>query len=340
MAKAKEIEGLDCGAEAGAGARLILSARFEEMRGYRAAALDWSDIEGVHDMRVASRRLRSAVRDFAPYMRRGGKRLDEARESLKRLADALGEVRDLDVEIAELEKLAAEAPDEEAAEGARLILAEREERRGLARARLTPEITEEALEDARRLLARALDPPRRRGKKKNGDDGERGESLAEAGDRIVLRLWDELRALSASLYRPLKTKPLHRMRIAAKRLRYAMELFAACRGRTLKKLASEVADLQKALGDLHDCDVWVEEFGGFLAEGSEDGGAHSAMRRRAALWLLEHFAEARTRHYRDALGIWRGWERDRFGARLAEALKGEGVDEEGADAQPAVAAGQ
>ncbi|HEU4595360.1 MAG TPA: CHAD domain-containing protein, partial [Pyrinomonadaceae bacterium] len=84
MAKAKKIEGLDCGADAGSGVRQVLLTRLGEMCEFREAALDWSDPEGVHDMRVASRRLRSALRDFMPHLQRRG-RFDEARDELRRL---------------------------------------------------------------------------------------------------------------------------------------------------------------------------------------------------------------------------------------------------------------
>ena len=60
-------------------------------------------------MRVASRRLRSALRDFAPYMNE--KRVAGVRVELKKLADALGRVRDIDVEAAALEEAAREAPE-------------------------------------------------------------------------------------------------------------------------------------------------------------------------------------------------------------------------------------
>ena len=69
MAKAKRIS-LKCNAPASAGIKLALVTRFEELQGWRKAALDWSDPEGVHSMRVASRRLRGALRDFAPFLRK------------------------------------------------------------------------------------------------------------------------------------------------------------------------------------------------------------------------------------------------------------------------------
>ena len=312
MAKPKEIPGLDCGAGAVEGVRRVLLARFDEMCEYRAAALEGADIEGVHDMRVASRRLRSALRDFAPRLRRG-KRLEAARAALKRLADALGAVRDEDVAIHALGKLREQAPPEAVA-GIEEYVADRGARRERARAELADAIGEEAVAEARLLLVRALEGG---GGKKKADDGAHfGGAL-----RVVVgHLWGELEEMSASLRRPYKVRRLHKMRIAAKRLRYALELLECCRrDGAAKSLAGEVADLQGELGDLHDCDVWAEDLGAQLANG---GGRVplSAARKLAVVWLLGHFVEKRAVHYRAALTLWHGWQSGDFEARLAACL--------------------
>src|ERR1041384_2964057 len=110
MAKAERIKGINCNSEAPAGMKLVLVTRFGELVHFRSAALDWSDPEGVHSMRVASRRLRSALRDFTPYLHK--RRLASVLKSLRDIADALGEVRDQDVAILALEKLQTHTPHE------------------------------------------------------------------------------------------------------------------------------------------------------------------------------------------------------------------------------------
>src|SRR5260370_42178031 len=122
MAAQREFLGLDCEAEAVAGIHLVLRLRLDEMCEFRAAALDWSDIEGVHDMRVASRRLRSAMADFEPYLRRR----TNPRKRVKQIARVLGAVRDEDVAIAALEDLKTQA--EEVSDGIELIARESRER--------------------------------------------------------------------------------------------------------------------------------------------------------------------------------------------------------------------
>ena len=318
MAKAREIPALDGAGAAVDGIRRVLLTRLEEVCEFREQALDFTDTKGVHDMRVASRRLRSTARDFAPYLRKG--RLDGSITELRALADVLGGVRDLDVAIQALEKLADEAPPE-VAEGLREVVSEREARREKARARVVEELSAEAVEDLRREFERAVEEAARVRKGKEAK-GVSGPSFREAAREISLRLWAELSERSDSLRRPFKTRPLHKMRISAKRLRYALELFAQCWGETLKGFAEEIAELQGALGNLHDCDVWIETLGDYLRMGADASGdgAEQSRRRDAAVWLLGLFTEKRTRYYREALERWHEWERSDFGARLAACL--------------------
>lgn len=326
MARAKEITGLDCRADAASGIRLVLGTRLEEMCELRASALEWSDMEGVHDMRVASRRLRSALRDFAPLLRR--RRLARVRNELKKIADALGAVRDEDVAIMALENLAADAPAEIAV-NIMLLADERRGERETARARLREAITEEALAGLQEEFTGALDDALRskRGGRKSAKDRKaaRSVSFREAGRDIALSRFEELQNLSESLYRPFAPAPLHRMRIAAKRLRYALELFAPCWEAASSSLAEEVAEMQTSLGELHDCDVWIEGLGARLKTEDRktktgDGVSAEAQQRRAVAWLLGHFVKWRSRHFRDALTRLIKWEENGFATQLTAAL--------------------
>src|SRR5882724_8206200 len=97
MAKSKNIAGINSEAAAVEAIRSVLITRFEEVCALRDHALDWSDPEGVHDMRVSSRRLRGALRDFMPYLHKHG--LSATLKEIRKIADALGDVRDQDVAI-------------------------------------------------------------------------------------------------------------------------------------------------------------------------------------------------------------------------------------------------
>ena len=100
MAKARPIPDLSAEEPMAVGAARILAVRSEELRDHSRDVLDTVDIEPLHDMRVATRRLRAALEVFGvcfPQERRAAALAD-----VKELADALGERRDRDVAIASL----------------------------------------------------------------------------------------------------------------------------------------------------------------------------------------------------------------------------------------------
>lgn len=84
----------------GEAAATVISVRAAELTRQARGVLDTGDIERVHDMRVATRRLRAALEVFEPCFPRKAHR--RALREVKRLADALGERRDRDVAIAAL----------------------------------------------------------------------------------------------------------------------------------------------------------------------------------------------------------------------------------------------
>ncbi|CAN5345928.1 MAG: CHAD domain-containing protein [Pyrinomonadaceae bacterium] len=323
MAKAWPVENLDCRAGAREGMRLVLQTRLAEMCACRAAALDFTNIEGVHSMRVASRRLRSAFSDFKPYLTR---RVPQKR--LKRAADALGAVRDEDVAIERLAELVSEV-DGRIAEGINCLLDERRRRREQSRAELREALDEAAVAKLSMKLSASIE----RAAWHDADASETGHdqppaalSFQQAGRAIILGRFVELEELSTSLYRPRAVKELHRMRIAAKRLRYAVELFTPCWGDHLEEFSKEVEKLQKSLGELHDLDEWIAALGARLqarneAHGGKTSTASPALTQEALVWLLARFAKDRARHYANALARWQEWRATDFGKRLSVALK-------------------
>jgi len=322
--KAAKIEGLDCEASALEGALLVLRVRLDEMCALREQALDFSNIKGVHDMRVASRRLRSVLRDFLPLLPHR-----VSRKRLKAIADALGDVRDEDVAIKALGKLRAQAEADVAA-GIERLIDERRRRRERARAILEKAISEETLGKLRAKFDSSLE----RRSQVSDEQSSRASrskirvvSFRQAGHKIILLHCTELQQLSGSLYRPFETQPLHRLRLAAKRLRYAMELFAPCWSEQLLTFAQEIAGLQKSLGELHDCDVWIAHLGARLDRQDENGGRHESgteaqsVEHLAGVWLLRHFVKERTKHFRDALARWSEWETTSLFTRLLTCLE-------------------
>lgn len=307
MAKAKEIIGLDCAADALRWAAEVLRARFNEAVSLREAALDFSDIEGVHSMRVATRRLRSALRDFTPLFDKPLPK--QVRKDLKQIADALGAVRDQDVAILALEELQAAAETESLKEGIGKLLEERRGLRDAARLDLTETVAADSLNDLQERFAVAMDKVTSR-KKSN-----RMVSFNEAGRDVVAAGLQDLLDLGASLYKPFKIDEMHEMRIAAKRLRYAIELFVACWGKPIAPFAEEIAQMQTFLGEVHDCDVWIESMGKRLQKILRNGATNQSDYQAATL-LLSEFVKKRTKEYRSALKLWSDWEANHFAERM------------------------
>ena len=111
MAKARDIPGLSAELPFREAAASAVGTRADEVWKFEDRALDTGDIEGVHDMRVATRRLRAAMEIFGPVFPK--KRHRRALGEVKRLADVLGERRDPDVMIAGLRELEAKLTKED-----------------------------------------------------------------------------------------------------------------------------------------------------------------------------------------------------------------------------------
>jgi CHAD domain-containing protein len=105
MAKPRDIPELSTGVTFREAAALAVETRAEEVFEHAANVLDTDDIERVHDMRVATRRLRAAMEIFEQCFPK--KEFKRALRDVKDLADTLGERRDPDVHIAELERIVA-----------------------------------------------------------------------------------------------------------------------------------------------------------------------------------------------------------------------------------------
>jgi CHAD domain-containing protein len=319
MAKAK-IRGLDCAAPADQMIRLVLRAQLNAMCRHREKAINWRDPEGVHAMRVLSRRLRSAINDFKSYFRKG----HLPRPKLRSIADALGTVRDEDVALMALQELKSQAKGA-AAEGIKLLITERKDHRKQSRVALKSAIQDSAIEILRRdFLAKLQTITMAIPTKTAGPEtAEIAISFRTLGVLVIKERVVDFIAASPCLFHPYQIKKLHKLRILAKRLRYSMELFARCGDEELEEMAKAVAQMQTALGELHDCDVWISDLGARLKRLSRKDAVepNDEKLRAGATWLLEHFATERMQHYRDALVLWDKWQAEKFTEEIDSLLQ-------------------
>ena len=156
--------------------------------------------------------------------------------------------------------------------------------------------------------------------------------LADNAERIVRVRLDELTSFIPKALDPDEVVALHDMRIAAKRLRYVLEVTGPCFGPYASNAVKMVKDLQDLLGEIHDCDVQLPEVADFLEElvqedvaaaGASPGDLARTPNRRAYAGLVAlrvHLQARRRALFADFLELWRDYERKGFAARLAFAL--------------------
>jgi CHAD domain-containing protein len=198
--------------------------------------------KGIHDLRVAVKRFREAFRLFRPVLRK--KTFRKHREWIEDLNDALGEVRDRDVALAQLRKLTAglaEPPRSVADLPARL----ESERRGAADA-LAAMLDRLQLEGVPAELAARIESIER-------EAASAAPTHEFARERVRERLLD-VRARWAAAQREATPESLHRARIGNKRLRYAIEPFSRMLGKEVRRLYRSASRFHDVLGDLHDAD--------------------------------------------------------------------------------------
>jgi CHAD domain-containing protein len=152
VASARKVE-LDCEASFGVAARRVVKVRAREVFAQADGVLDLGEVERIHDMRVATRRLRAALEVFEDCFPR--KRHRKALKKVKKLSDALGERRDVDVEIELLEGLVGEvAKVDQAALGG--LIDDLRARQAQANDDLASFVTATRLKKLRRRLAKLV----------------------------------------------------------------------------------------------------------------------------------------------------------------------------------------
>ena len=223
----------------------VLEHGFEHVIGNQAAAADGGDIEGVHQMRVALRRLRAALDFFSPWLPEAQRRWFE-RET-RWLGRRLGRARDLDVLLAEtLAPVAAARPRDPALALLRRAVEKRRTRayRRLARALASPRYTGLVLTLGRWTAARGW----------RGRDGAAlDRALAREARPALDRAWEAARGPGA-LFDRLTPEERHDLRLRIKALRYATQFVGSACG-DARPLLRLLARLQDGLGAAQDAAV-------------------------------------------------------------------------------------
>jgi len=210
------------------------AAAFDE---HLPGAREGQDPVHVHQMRVATRRIRAALRLFGDVLPADASSLND---ELSWIAGQLGAARDLDVQVRRLRDTAAELglSDALVPYGAWL-----EEQRQRAQAEFvgaleTPRFAQ-LVEQLRQLSDWSINPLF-------------DAPLFDDAPRRLRRTYRQLRKRARRIDDHAPATELHKVRIRAKRLRYAAEFFEVAYGKPAQRLAELLVTLQDRLGDLQD----------------------------------------------------------------------------------------
>ena len=255
----------------------LLERRTRALRRQLSAAIAGKDV-GVHQARVASRRLREAL----PVLTAGLEhtKAGKAQRKIRKLTRALGTVRELDVTLHLIDELAERpaVPRAALAEVRALVIEDRERRRVVMLDRLESVSSEKLARRLQAVRQSLLHPAP-------------GHSWKSA---LALRLTTRARRLEKAIDEAgqiYAAEALHQVRIAAKKLRYALEIAdesgAAPCGDTLKVIKR----VQDALGRLHDLQILQHHV---AAVGAAPRGRRSTP--DAGLAILSRLIEDECRH--------------------------------------------
>ena len=307
----------------------LLDAFLKESGGVEEA----QDIEYIHRMRVASRRLRAALPLFSSCFPE--KRYTRWMQELTKITRALGEARDADVQIAFLQKTlkklqkgsGAEKPGvpkgKPSAEPAvRFLLVTLQKRRGLLQKRVLSALrgfeksrVAEDMQAAFSSLQAGFTPRKR----------PRLHGIPPVAALRISKRLAGLRYFEPWVLHPEAVAEHHATRIAAKKLRYTMEIYGPVYRTGLRKPLARVKKIQEILGDIHDCDVWIDHISLLLLR--ERPLLRSSRSKRpdtttlASLKaLLQDRETERKRKYRQFVHFWQALARQKLWDELSGTL--------------------
>jgi CHAD domain-containing protein len=239
--------------------RKILYYHLARMVSHEVGTREGGDPEELHDMRVSTRRLRAALRVFAPYYKK--RVVQDHTRRLKRAARLLGAVRDLDVALLKARAYLESLPPEREHDLDPLIDAW-ETRREQAREQMLAYLDSERYKDLKEALGLFV-TVEGRGARRAKELPPEPVAVGHVLPALIYTQWARVRAFEPVLDGG-SVETFHALRIACKGLRYTLEFFRELLGPEAEDVIVEVVTLQDHLGNLNDADVAISAISGFL----------------------------------------------------------------------------
>ena len=302
------------------GARYLLT-QVEALQAEIDGALVGEDIEHVHRMRVASRRLRNGLNLFENCLSKN--KANTWQKEIRVITKALGRARDLDIQIDLLNRCYAGSLEERYKPGFNRLLLRLRQQRTSAQQKVTQTLLN--LQTSGTL----------------GRMGTQLTTLAARSNRLYLytpSLYQQaFESINTSLeafliyesyiYNPENITELHAMRIAGKHLRYTLEIFAPIYGNALDAHIRAMRNVQEFLGEIHDNDVWIAWLPEFIEQEQtriEDYFGHRGPLKRllpGLHFLIGDRQRARQETYQSFLATWETLKYEHAWQVLREVIK-------------------
>ncbi len=262
------LSGDDALAEAG---RKVMLRQFIQIVENQSGVIAGEDPEAVHDMRVATRRIRSTFHLLADYYK--PKAISRFERQLKELARALGAVRDYDVLIEQVSGYRGTLQQDDSQRQTLDALIEQiGQERAVARYHLLQLLEKKRYHHFIQAFAAFATTPKD-GARKISDSSVEPIQVRHALPPLIYAHLASVRAYD-SILEEATDEQLHTLRIEFKRLRYASTLFDEVLGSQIKDFNKELAAFQNHLGRMQDivtAKATLTELLLTLPDGSEAG---------------------------------------------------------------------
>jgi CHAD domain-containing protein len=283
------------------------------------------DIEPVHQARVASRRVRAALSMFTDCFET--RKAAKWPKRIKKLTKELGAARDKDVQIEFVEGFLAalEEKDKKNRPGVERLLLRLRQGREALQAEVVA--TLDKLEKADTLAEMYGEMEKALFILRSHDTPRSSPFVMQATRAHIRDRKEDLMACSRALDDPKDVRGHHLMRIAAKKLRYTLEISDRVYEGRLADFITACKQVQSLLGDVHDCDVWVQNIDEFLEQERRAtveyfGHDRPFHRLKPGLLLVR---EDRAKHRRQVFGelleYWEGLDTEHFWSALEDVVE-------------------
>jgi CHAD domain-containing protein len=251
------------------------------------------DIEELHDMRVATRRMRAAIRVFGDFYE--PKVIAPFNKGLRRAARALGPVRDLDVFEEKAKGYRKKLPKETRG-GLDPLLEAWQEERGTARQKMINYLDSERNQRFKLSFGGFLQTEGA-GARSMRPGHPVPYQVRHVAPRLVYTRYEAVRAYETVLD-DAQIETLHALRIDCKYLRYTLEFLREVMGPEVEAVIEEVKAMQDHLGDLNDAEVAIDLLSEFLGDWDAAQATVPLSQRRSAEGVVTYLAARHAEKHR------------------------------------------